>query len=57
MLTLRHTRHNDRPLDEESAEQVLKHVARLWGFGVRMESINERGDVVHTQEARGPAST
>ena len=56
MLTLRHTQHNERPLDEESAEEVLKHVARLWGFGVRMESIDNRGEVVHSQEARGPSA-
>ena len=33
-LTLRHTRHNNRPL-HDSAQEVLKHVARLWGFGVQ----------------------
>jgi stage V sporulation protein R len=43
-LTLRHTQHNDRPLDD-SAEEVLKHVARLWGFGVHLESANGRGDI------------
>lgn len=43
-LTLRHTQHNDRPLNEGSQE-VLKHVMRLWGFGVHLESVNSRGDV------------
>ena len=43
-LTLRHTQHNDRPLDEGAAE-VLKHVARLWGFGVHLESVNGAGEV------------
>jgi stage V sporulation protein R len=43
-LTLRHTQHNDRPLDDSAAE-VLKHVARLWGFGVQMESVNSQGEV------------
>ena len=43
-LTLRHTQHNDRPL-HEGAQEVLKHVARLWGFGVQMESVNAAGDV------------
>ena len=43
-LTLRHTQHNDQPLDD-SASEVLKHVARLWGFGVQLESVNRRGDV------------
>ncbi|MEN9890569.1 MAG: hypothetical protein RLY78_864, partial [Pseudomonadota bacterium] len=43
-LTLRHFQHNDRPLDD-SAQEVIRHVARLWGFGVHLESVNGRGDV------------
>lgn len=43
-LTLRHTQHNDRPL-HDSAQEVLKHVARLWGFGVQLESVNGAGQV------------
>ena len=43
-LTLRHTQHNGRPL-HDSAEEVLKHVARLWGFGVHLESVDGHGDV------------
>ncbi len=43
-LTLRHTQHNDRPL-HDSAQEVLKHVARLWGFGVHLESVDAAGDV------------
>ncbi|WP_396269984.1 SpoVR family protein [Ideonella sp.] len=43
-LTLRHTQHNNRPLDQ-SASEVLKHVARLWGFGVQLESVNGGGAV------------
>ena len=39
-LTLRHERNNDRPL-HSSADEVLKHVARLWGFTVRLESISD----------------
>jgi len=38
-LTLRHLRNNDRPLDN-GAEEVVKHVARLWGFRVRLESVD-----------------
>ncbi|MDC7713858.1 SpoVR family protein [Vogesella sp. LYT5W] len=44
-LTLRHTRHNRKPLDEASAQEVLKHVARLWGFGVKLESVDSDGTV------------
>ena len=43
-LTLRHTRHNNRPL-HDGAQEVLKHVARLWGFGINLESVDAHGDV------------
>jgi stage V sporulation protein R len=43
-LTLRHTQHNNCPL-ADSAQEVLKHVARLWGFGVHLESVNGQGEV------------
>ena len=43
-LTLRHFQHKDRPLHDTAAE-VLKHVARLWGFGVQLESVNGKGEV------------
>ncbi len=43
-LTLQHRRFRKRPLDTE-AEEVLKHLARLWGFTVRLETIDEDGDV------------
>src|SRR5476651_1575188 len=42
-LTLRHVQHNDRPLHDTSQE-VLKHVARLWGFDVHLESVNGTGE-------------
>jgi stage V sporulation protein R len=48
-LTLRHTRHNDRPLDN-SAEEVVKHVARLWGFRVRLESVDSHDRVLQHWE-------
>ncbi len=43
-LTLRHVQHLDRPL-HDGAQEVLKHVARLWGFGVHLESVDGAGDV------------
>jgi stage V sporulation protein R len=51
-LTLRHTQHTDRPL-HDNAYEVLKHVARLWGFGVQLESVNGAGTV--TQQWSVPA--
>jgi stage V sporulation protein R len=44
-LTLRHTQYSRRPL-AESAEQVVRHIARLWGFTVRLESVAEEEDKV-----------
>jgi spore cortex formation protein SpoVR/YcgB (stage V sporulation) len=38
-LTLRHRQHNGRPLNDETTE-VLKHLRRLWGYDVRLESLN-----------------
>ncbi len=48
-LTLRHERQNDRPL-QASAEEVVKHVARLWGFRVRLESVDALGRVAQVWE-------
>jgi len=48
-LTLRHRQHRQRPLSGE-ADEVLKHLARLWGFTVRLETADERGHVLSIQE-------
>ncbi len=48
-LTLRHTRYNRRPL-EDSASEVLRHMARLWGFTVRLEAADADGTVEQTHE-------
>ncbi|MEW5787641.1 MAG: SpoVR family protein [Pseudomonadota bacterium] len=42
-LTLRHFMHNRRPLGESTPE-MLRHIARLWGYTVKMESADENGD-------------
>ena len=55
-LTLRHFQHNDRPL-HDSGQEVLKHVARLWGFGVHLESTNAKGDVSKRFSVPGPAAS
>jgi stage V sporulation protein R len=54
-LTLRHTQHNDRPL-HDNAQEVLKHVGRLWGFGVQLESVNGKGDVTKRWSLPAPAN-
>lgn len=43
-LTLRHTQYQGRPLADDALE-VLKHVARLWGFGVQLESVSSDGEM------------
>ncbi|TXC67225.1 SpoVR family protein [Piscinibacter aquaticus] len=53
-LTLRHTQHNDRPL-HDTAHEVLKHVARLWGFGVHLDSVNSQGTVTKHWSVPAPA--
>ena len=39
-LTLRHFQHNGRPLGD-SIDEMLKHVRRLWGFDVHLESVQD----------------
>ena len=48
-LTLRHVLHNGVPL-ADTRDQVLKHLHRLWGFGVKLETIDAEGEVVSTEE-------
>lgn len=43
-LTLRHYQFNRRPLGE-STDEVLRHLGRLWGYKVRMESVDDDGRV------------
>ncbi len=50
-LTLRHIQHNRRPMNDD-ADEVLKHLARLWGFTVRLETVHEDGEVEMTHECR-----
>lgn len=50
-LTLRHTQYNRRVLDQ-SVDEMLRHVARLWNFTVRLESVGEDGRVLKTHECR-----
>jgi stage V sporulation protein R len=52
-LTLRHTRHHDRPLADE-VQEVLKHVVRLWGFRVKLESVDRHGKVMQHWEMSPP---
>ena len=48
-LILRHNRYHRRPL-EKTTDEVLKHVARLWGFNVYLETVHENNRVELTHE-------
>ncbi len=44
-LVLRHIATRGRPLVAEDTDQVMKHLARLWGFKVRLEETDAEGNV------------
>lgn len=48
-LTLRHSQSNGRPLND-AVQEVVKHVGRLWGFSVRLESVDKHGKVLQHWE-------
>jgi spore cortex formation protein SpoVR/YcgB (stage V sporulation) len=52
-LTLRHVQRNGQPLRDDTHE-VLKHVTRLWGFDVRLESVDPQGRVTLRETASAP---
>ena len=51
-LTLAHRRHRGRPLDDNSADEVLKHLSRLWGFNIKLQTIDDNGKVLEQRETR-----
>lgn len=50
-LTLRHMQYQRRPLNQQ-AQEVMKHVARLWGFDVKLETVDPNGKVESTLETK-----
>jgi stage V sporulation protein R len=50
-LKLRHTEFERRPLNGNT-EEVLKHIARLWGFDVVLETVDHQGAVLATLECK-----
>ena len=51
-LGLRHRRRRGRPLSDDS-DAVLMHLHRLWGFGVRLESVDENDETAAVEEIVG----
>jgi len=54
-LTLRHIQHNRQPLAEDT-DEIMRHIARLWGFNVRLETMLEDGQVELCYESAREAS-
>ena len=50
-LTLRHMQYLRRPLNAQTGE-MLKHVARLWGFDVFLETVDTQNKVLARQECK-----
>jgi len=42
-MLLKHYMHNRRPLDDDSTPEVLKHLHRMWGFDIVLESVDDEG--------------
>ena len=42
-LTLIHTMHEGRPLEQESAHEIIKHLHYLWGFDICLKSVDDWG--------------
>lgn len=49
-LTLRHFMVNRRPLEPETTTETLKHIAFLWGYSVKLESVDELSNVRSSYE-------
>ena len=50
-MTLRHVQNDRQPLSDQT-DEVLKHLARLWGFTVRLETSQENGQMELTHECK-----
>ena len=48
-MTLRHYQYNRKPLGS-STKEVLKHIASLWGFSVKLETVDEQGKIEPTMD-------
>jgi len=48
-LTLHHVPHNGIPLTD-TKEEVLKHCRRLWGFSVKLDTVNANGEILQSNK-------
>lgn len=56
-LVLRHRKTRGRSLASDDADQVMKHLARLWGFRVRLEELDADGLMVGYRQQDAPVMT
>ncbi len=47
-ITLRHIQQNRKLLDQATINEMTKHIHRLWGFPVILESVDDKGEIVKT---------
>ncbi len=52
-LELEYRQHRNRPLNKE-AKEVMKHLARLWGFTVTLNTVDDSGKVKETLSVEAP---
>lgn len=55
-LTLKHTMYKNTPLNDD-ANEVVKHLHRLWGYPVKLESINDKEEITKTYQCPLAPST
>lgn len=52
-MTLRHYMVNRRPLEAEQATETLRKIAFLWGYDVKLDSVDENLDVRSSYQVQG----
>jgi stage V sporulation protein R len=52
-MTLNHYMVNGRPLEAENTTETLKKIAFLWGYGVRLQSVDENHQLCASYEVLG----
>lgn len=45
-MTIQHTMVEDKPLDELSAKLTVNNISFLWGYGVRLQSLNSKSEII-----------
>jgi len=52
-LTLRHYMVNKRPLDAQSTDETLQYISYLWGYNVKLESVDTNENVRTSYDVQG----